>query len=133
MPNVDVRAEFRPTADKHRKLRPFYLALLLGAVAAQFYYMPRNPLVGFCIFFSILVLGGLLEPALNCPACKKNLKDSPISFCPKCGGDSLARRNWTGALLCQGCSSTLYFRGGRGKYSVRFCPHCGGHVDDRGI
>jgi rRNA maturation endonuclease Nob1 len=133
MPNVDVRAEFRRTADKYRKVKPLVLVLTLAAFLAMVYYMQRNWMIGFGNFFGVLVLTSFLEPSLICPACKKNLKDSPISLCPKCGSDTLAPNTWRGSLLCSACGSKLYFRGGRGRYSVRFCPHCGAHVDDRGV
>ena len=140
-PRSDCRLEFRAVAAAYRKRSK--AAAWTGVIAIiqlPLVFVPHyGPLA------LLLTLAGLLValcvkvtlPTLICPACENQLDRELGDFCPGCGASNLfrVRDEWRAGFTpqCFACLKTpARGRGGR-AYTIRFCTHCGAHVDSDGV
>lgn len=134
----DCREQFRPVARKYRRhggiVVTFILLGMLSAWAASKYHYDRSP--WFVAFFLLCCVGGVVAmlraPTLRCPGCGADAGGVPERFCPDCGDKSVVD-NALSAYRCTSCRKRLTSRRGGRRYRVRFCTHCGAHLDDAGV
>jgi hypothetical protein len=145
----DRREQFRVTAEEYRGrtrlLTWVFIPLLaagglLFAVAGSKHGRPPVVPIPFGDTLGVTLLlfatvGFILGtafwiPKLRCPECSRSLEDKPDAFCPECGAQAL-RTGFLGTR-CTACGRRLG-REKRRYYKVRYCTHCGCHVDDRGL
>ena len=81
-------------------------------------------------FFPVYVFLRQQSRLEKCPACLKHLLLLG-NYCPECGSNQLEKEKWSWPK-CNDCGKDLKL-GKRRKYKIRFCPHCGVFLDEKGV
>jgi ribosomal protein S27E len=77
----------------------------------------------------------VLQPRLTCVVCHGSIYKPEGHHCPECGERSIAYASgWLGPH-CTNCGASLMkpSRGAGRAYKIRYCTHCGTHLDSRGL
>ena len=131
-----LRRTFRANYDKRRKRSryAFCAILALGVFGAiMLYSFPSY--IAASVFIVLMFVIGSTVPNLLCPKCGKNPESGIDWFCPACGA-AIERMPsvWTMDFKCDACGTRLYGSGKGGRViKIRFCTHCGTHLDAEGI
>jgi hypothetical protein len=89
---------------------------------------------GFCAMIC-WALGAFFAPPLpKCPACRNHTSEPLGEFCPECGSRSLFANQERSAAKCRPITHRTRPSTRRGrKYYIRYCTHCGLHLDEDGL
>jgi hypothetical protein len=142
--SIDLRTEFKATADEYRRVSRLLMVSWIPAVA--FFFLIRSPnfktigFAGFALCIAAPIIGSLVWlPKLFCPGCHEKMDKSPGfmgksglgDFCPECGQAAIVK-GWA-YPKCTACGKSLSTgRGGR-QYKIRYCTWCDARVDDKGL
>jgi hypothetical protein len=137
--HVDCREQFRPILTAYRKHQRFEslvaFPIWLFVVVAVFFHSKIYTLIGVGSFIAWCFASDYFAPTskLECPACHQPPHKGLYRFCPECGSATITEGKWPWAPKCETCKKNLIFSKGRAFYTVRFCTHCGAHLDDKGL
>jgi hypothetical protein len=142
--SIDLRTEFKPTADEYRRVSRLLMIAWIPAVA--FVFLIRSPkymvigVGGIALFIAASIVGSLVWlPKLFCPSCHEKMDKSPGfmgkaafgDFCPECGQAAI-EKGWF-YPKCTACGKRLsQGRNGR-QFKIRYCTWCDAHIDDKGL
>jgi predicted amidophosphoribosyltransferase len=133
-PDEELRISFKATVEAHRKRSHyvFWPILALGLIAM--FFLPSWPT--WFVFIAVVITAGFLVPSLKCPSCRKDTESKVARFCPECGAEAVKQPGFLsldGTSKCEACGKTLArWRSGR-RHKIRFCTHCGSHLDSDGV
>ena len=137
-------AEFARTfAPKARRYRlqtrigvgGFLVCLIGGMLFMRFW--PMAFVVGFVgggAFWLFTAIRTDFLPA--CPACRSDIGRLPGKFCLKCGMKLVEDVDRRGLMVCPSGEHAQKSRNAEGKESrcrIHHCPHCGLHLDEKGV
>jgi ribosomal protein L37AE/L43A len=132
----DVRQNKMNLLARYRRLRSclnWFYGIAVALTLALLLFDPKfGRLPGILLVGGILIVITLnaIFGRVRCPSCQKNVIVSIDKFCPSCGVD-LAKSPVEGHI-CSVCGSNLsHTRFGR-AFAIRYCTHCGTHIDDKG-
>ena len=143
----DARQKFAPQAKSYRTARwlawfiifPAWFLMAITIIGSKHASNKHEASIAVLAWVILVVLWGLLSPKLTCPVCLLNSEGPVNKFCPECGSSNIElgqmswQKFWYFPPQCHTC--TKRFRRGKGgrKYSIRYCTHCGAHLDDKGV
>lgn len=92
-------------------------------------------LLTFCMISGIIYFRIPMKRYAKCPACHNSLLSRPrhLTYCPECGSNQLEGGYWLMTPRCNSCGKWLTRGKGGRHYKIRFCPHCGIFLDEKGF
>lgn len=137
----DCRDEFRPAARRYRQRSRLVVCVAVAAVVCLLLTLipqtqGRWSTLAFAVCLGAAVAGRVWALAtFRCPACRKSLEVSPTAHCPECGSTELQGNSFWSlrGSRCTSCGATFTGRRGGRQYKIRYCQHCGSHVNERGL
>ena len=133
------RAEFRPVAERHRRLarRAYIVVAVAFASIVGCWIFPKFfswLMMSFAACWLALMIIAFLTARPECPACHNVLDEVFGPYCPEWGAKALQHGGWLRLPSCSWCEKEMRRgKGGRRLYKIRACTHCGVPLDKKGI
>jgi predicted RNA-binding Zn-ribbon protein involved in translation (DUF1610 family) len=67
----------------------------------------------------------LARRRLRCSKCNRNVESQVARLCPECGAESIEKGKWYQTPHCRSCGATFVTGTIAGKWTIRYCTHCG--------
>lgn len=150
---MQFQKEFAPTIERFRRIRhyiwwvfyPIVFAIIIDFIVIAILPEPKDlsdftvrfvectTAFLFLLFLACAVFAVFFRYYLDrieCSACHNRVGSQPRDYCPECGSDQLEKKKWSWPK-CNSCGKRL--KNGKGRYTIRYCTHCGVFLDEKGF
>jgi len=110
----------------------FGVFVIFGSVVSRPSLLNRVAGLGAMLSWLIAVVMLITGSRVRCSKCNRNVAAHVARLCPECGAESIEKRKWYQTPHCTSCGATFVTRKGSGKWTVRYCTHCGVLLDESG-